>query len=734
MDESTIQVKKKKGYLEPFNREKIHKAIRKSAERILHVMSDEDCYKVSDEVVKKILELKEDTVGRLKLHRIVEVSLDDAGFSRVAESYRQYRNYKEDAQRIMEAVDAKTLELSYKEDKSNANCDSTLVSTKRSIIYGEQQKEKYERIFLGPEELEAVKDGFIYIHDRSARWDTYNCSVVNYKKILKGGFVLSNTEYNEPQSAAAAIAVLSDAMNVVASNQYGGNTVPEVDDILDEYCEKSYIFYLNQYKDIVSETGGILDEKKADIFAEERVRREVSQGLQGIELTYNSVSSSRGDFPFLAFTFGHSTSRWARLVSSEILRVRKTGQGKPGHKTPVVFPKLIFLYDSELHGEGKELEGLFHEAVECTKIAQYPDYLSLDLTDVEHGESPNYIGEVYHKWNKIVSPMGCRSFLSPIFKNSGTWTPQDENDEFLIYRCNLGVIALNLPMIYQKSKVEDKPFHDVLDYYLGMIRGIHKRTFGYLSKLRAASSPLVFCEGGFDGGTLKPDDTIGPVLKNSTASFGYGGLNELSLLVTGKELHEDPEFAVKELEYINSMTVQFKEEDGILYSPYGIPGESALPLMNEQFIKKYGEVKGIIKKGGYLSNSFHCHVTADITPIEKMNIESKFWNYSNGGKISHIKINNIDNTEGIIALIRYGMSKGLYLGVNHPEDHCIECGHHWADENDADDAETKCPICGSTDIIKIRRMNGYLSYTRTRSGKARFHEGKLKEIRDRKNM
>lgn len=728
--EKIIVKKKRKGFTEEFIPEKIHSAIRKSSERILQVLTDEDCEKVSNLVLQKIGNETEVTVRRL--HNMVEVALDEAGFHRVAESYRQYRNYKEDAQKIMEAVDKKTLELSYKEDKSNANCDSTLVSTKRSILYGEQQKEKYERIFLGPEELEAVKDGFIYVHDRSARWDTYNCSVVNYKKILKGGFVLSNTEYNEPQSAAAAIAVLSDAMNVVASNQYGGNTVPEVDDILDEYCEKSYKFYIDQYKSIVKETGGTFDSNKADKFAEERVRREVSQGLQGIELTYNSVSSSRGDFPFLAFTFGHSTSRWARLVASEIMRVRKNGQGKPGHKVPVVFPKLIFLYDSDLHGPGKELEDLFLEAVECTKVAQYPDYLSLDLP--EEGETPNYVGEVYHKWGKIVSPMGCRSFLSPMFKNSGTWEPQDDNDEFLIYRCNIGVIALNLPMIYQKSKVEGKEYHEVLDYYLEMVRGIHKRTFSYLSKLKASSSPLVFCEGGFDGGDLKPEDSIGSVLKNSTASFGYGGLNELSLLMTKKPLHENPEIA-KELKYINDKTLEFKKEDGILYSPYGIPGESALPLMNEQFIKKYGEKKGIIIKGGYLSNSFHCAVIADITPIEKMNIESRFWDYSNGGKISHIRINNIYNTEGIISLIRYGMSKGLYLGVNHPEDHCISCGHHWSDENDWDDTiETTCPVCGSTDIIKIRRMNGYLSYTRTRSGKARFHEGKLKEIKDRKNM
>lgn len=400
--EKIIVKKKRKGFIEEFIPEKIHSAIRKSAERILQVLTDEDCEKVSNLVLQKIGNETEVTVRRL--HNMVEVALDEAGFHRVAESYRQYRNYKEDAQKIMEAVDAKTLELSYKEDKSNANCESTLVSTKRSILYGEQQKEKYERIFLGPEELEAVKDGFIYVHDRPARWDTYNCCLCNFEKILKNGFLLSNTEYNEPQSCAAAIAVLSDAMSVVAGNQYGGLSVVEIDKLLAPYCEKSYDFYINQFREIVESTGGVFDEDKADNFAEERVRREISQGIQGVELTFNSVSSCRGDFPFVTFTFGHETNRWATIVSSEILKVRKTGQGKPGHKIPVVFPKLVFIYDSEVHGEGKQLEWLFDEAIECTKIAQYPDYLSLDIP--EEGETPNYVGEVYHKWKKIISPMG----------------------------------------------------------------------------------------------------------------------------------------------------------------------------------------------------------------------------------------------------------------------------------------------------------------------------------------
>lgn len=294
MIDSEITVKKKqKGFTEAFDREKIHTAIRKSAERILQVMSDEDCKKVSDRVLELITEKE---IGVRKLHNIVEVALDDTGFHRIAESYRQYRNYKESALKIMEAVDAKTLELSYKEDRSNANADSLLVSTKRSILFGEMQKEKYKRLFLNPEELEAAEKGFIYIHDMKDRLSTFNCCLFNLGRVLEGGFSLANLDYTEPKSLAAAMSVTTDLISAAASNQYGGFTIPEIDRAFAKYAEKSYKFYIEQYKKLVEDVGGIYDEVKADQFAFERTKREASQQYQHMEHSTNSIASSRGDF------------------------------------------------------------------------------------------------------------------------------------------------------------------------------------------------------------------------------------------------------------------------------------------------------------------------------------------------------------------------------------------------------------------------------------------------------
>ena len=398
---SDIIVKKKKsGLTEIFDEKKIWCAIRKSADRVLLSLSDEDCKQVTDLVRLKI-QGSEITVT--KLHKLVEVSLDEAGFGKVAESYRQYRNYKIDALKIMEAVDKKTLELQYKEDRSNANADSTLVSTKRSILQSEQQKERYKRIFLSPEELQAHEDGYIYIHDIGSRLDCpYNCCLLDVGTILKGGFQAAGMDYTEPKSVGTAISVMVDVVSSVCAQQYGGLTVPQVDEVMEHYCQKSYDFYVQQFKDIVESTGGTYTEEQLNNYAEERVRREISQGVQNMEIFFSTVSSARGDFPFFAMSIGHGTGRWAKVFAEEVLKMRKRGQGKEGSRTPVVFPKLVFLYDEELHGKGKVLEDLFILAAETSLTCQYPDFMSVDK---------GYIGEIYKKTGKIISNMGKRKLI-----------------------------------------------------------------------------------------------------------------------------------------------------------------------------------------------------------------------------------------------------------------------------------------------------------------------------------
>ena len=203
----------------------------------------------------------------------------------------------------------------------------------------------------------------------------------------------------------------------------------------------------------------------------------------------------------------------------------------------------------------------------------------------------------------------------------------------------------------------------MLDYYLEMIRNLHKRTYDYLGNMKASTNPLAYCEGGFYGGHLKPGDRIKPLLKPMTASFGITALNELQELYNGRSIAEDGEFALEVLEYINKKVNEFKEADGWLYAIYGTPAESLCGLQVEQFRKMYGIVENVSDRP-YVSNSFHCHVTEDLTPIEKQDLEGRFWELCNGGKIQYVRYPIDYNIEAIKSLIRRAMYLGYYEGVN----------------------------------------------------------------------
>lgn len=292
-------------------------------------------------------------------------------------------------------------------------------------------------------------------------------------------------------------------------------------------------------------------------------------------------------------------------------------------------------------------------------------------------------------------------------------------------RFNCGAITLNMIMIYQKAKVQKVPFLDVLDYYLEMIRDLHKRTYEYLGKLKASCNPLGFCEGGFLGGNLNPNDDILPLLKAMTFSFGVTGLNELEQLHHGKSLVEDGSFSLATMRYINDKVTSFKEEDNMLYAIYGTPAESLCGLQVTQFRNKYGVIKNVSDRT-YVSNSFHCHVAEDILPTQKQDLECRFWNLFNGGKIQYVRYPIGYNTEAIKTLVRRGMDLGLYEGVNLALSYCDDCGHQ--QEN-----MEICPICNSYNLTKIDRMNGYLSYSRVK-GDTRLNKAKMDEIKDRKSM
>ena len=706
-----IRIVKKNGNLEDFDPERIKKAVTTSAERVMVNLTDEALEEVVS-IVKKLMETQLSNPTVEQMHSFVEVALEKVN-PLVAKSYREYRDYKKDIVHILDKVYKKAQLITYIGDKDCANMDSALVTTQRCLIYNSLNKELYKKFFLTAAEIEACKDGYIYIHDMGFRRDTMNCCLFDMATVLKDGFEMSNIWYTEPKTLQTAFNVMGDVIINTTAMQYGGFTVAEVDSVLKKYAELSYNKYYEEYLEIK----GKKFKDEASLYAWKKVRRECEQGYQGIEYKLNTVSSSRGDYPFVTFTFGVDTSKFAQLISEVILYVHKNGQGKEGYKRPTLFPKLVFLYDKKLHGEGGVLRGNFLNAIECSKKTMYPDYLSLS------GEG--YVPEMYKKYGKIVSPMGCRAFLSPWYERGGM-SPMDASDKpVFVGRFNIGAVSLNLPMILAKAREEQKDFYDVLDYYLEMIRKVHIRTYRYLAKKKASTNPLSYCQGGFYGGNLRPDEAIEPLLKSSTASFGITALNELQVLYNGKSIVQDGNFALEVLKYINEKVNSYKIEDNILYAIYGTPAESLCGLQVQQFRKKYGVVEGVSSRE-YVSNSFHCGVWENISGIEKQDLEERFWELCKGGRIQYVRYNLSYNTKAMITYIERAMDKGFYEGVNLSLAYCNHCGHEEL-------AMDVCPKCGSTDLMKIERMNGYLSYSRVH-GDTMLNNAKMAEIVERKSM
>ena len=705
-----VKVIKKDGSLEAFNVQKVIDAVGKGAYRALTKFTDEEKEHICQFVVDKVDEMEQDKIPIPIMHNIVESALEGVK-PIVAKSYRDYRNYKQDFVRMMDDVYKKSQSIMYVGDKENANTDSALVSTKRSLIFNQFNKELYQKFFMTVEEIQACRDGYIYVHDMSARRDTMNCCLFDVANVLTGGFEMGNIWYNEPKTLDVAFDVIGDIVLSAASQQYGGFTVPEVDKILEPYAQKTWERSFRRYLNMG------LGQERAEAEALADVEREFEQGFQGWEYKFNTVASSRGDYPFITVTAGLGTGRFARLATISLLDVRRKGQGKAECKKPVLFPKIVFLYDENLHGSGKELEDVFEAGVKCSAKTMYPDWLSLT--------GKGYIASMYKQYGKVISPMGCRAFLSPWYERGGMHPADDQDKPVFVGRFNIGAVSLHLPMILAKARQESRDFYEVLDYYLNLIRQLHIRTYAYLGEMRASTNPLAYCEGGFLGGNLKLSDKIKPILKSATASFGITAFNELQELYNGKSLVEDGEFALEVLEHINRKVNEFKEEDGNLYAIYGTPAESLCGLQVKQFRAKYGIVEGVSDRE-YVSNSFHCHVTEDITPIEKQDLEYRFWELSNGGKIQYVKYPIDYNTEAIKTLIRRAMEMGFYEGVNLSLAYCDDCGHQ---ELEMD----VCPVCGSKNLTKIERMNGYLSYSRVH-GDTRLNEAKMAEIAERKSM
>ena len=297
-----IYVVKKDNTREAFNVQKVVAAVNKSANRVLYTFTAEETRRICEYVEDYVQKMDVSEVQIWQMHNIVEAALESVR-PEVAKSYRDYRNYKQDFVGMLDSVYKKSQSIMYIGDKENSNTDSALVSTKRSLIFNQLNKELYQKFFMNTEELQACRDGYIYVHDMSARRDTMNCCLFDVGNVLRGGFEMGNLWYNEPKTLNVAFDVIGDIVLSAASQQYGGFTVPSVDLLLEPYAQRSYVQFIEKYRRLGLSDEVCEREAMADLL------NDFEQGFQGWEYKFNTVASSRGDYPFITMTMGTGTGR-----------------------------------------------------------------------------------------------------------------------------------------------------------------------------------------------------------------------------------------------------------------------------------------------------------------------------------------------------------------------------------------------------------------------------------------
>lgn len=534
-----------------------------------------------------------------------------------------------------------------------------------------------------------------------------NCCLVNLKDMLAKGFKLGGAELESPKSVTVACAVAAQVVAQVASVNFGGTTLANLDTVMEPYIKASYAKHM---KDAIDWN---IPDKEG--YAKAKTEKEVFDAYQAIEYEISTLHSSNGQTPFLTITFGTGTSWEARAMQKAILENRIRGMGKHGN-TPV-FPKLVMFL-----GEGLNLKpedpnyDIKQLAIKCSSKRMYPDYISIKHNLAITGSSVP------------VSPMGCRSFLS-------VW--KDENgNEVLDGRCNLGVVTLNLPRIalivnaMGLKSVEERTaaFLKELTNRMPLCYDALMSRVDNLKGTKCHVAPVIYTEGAFF--RANADDLITDKLLDGRASIslGYIGIHEvLTLLfkVDPIESEEAQRFGKHILEVMRRYVDDWKKKTGVGFSLYGTPAESLCYRFNRLDRERFGVVKGATDKD-WFTNSFHLSVDTKVDPFTKILYEKDYHYLSSGGMISYTEFPDMENNvKGLEQVIDFAMEHLHYYGVNTKPDTCYECGSTTA--MTATDHGFECPVCGNNDLSRmrvIRRVSGYLGSVDLRP----FNHGKHQEM------
>ena len=640
----------------------------------------------------------------------------------VARKYITYR-YVQSIKRKNNTTDDKILSLiecdNEEVKQENSNKNPTVASVQRDYMAGEVSKDLTERILLDSEVVEAHKAGILHFHDADYfAQHMHNCDLVNLEDMLQNGTVISGTFIEKPHSFSTACNIATQIIAQVASSQYGGQSIslthlaPFVDvsrkKIRDEV--EAEMYGLN-----------VSNERKEEI-VENRLRKEITKGVQTIQYQVVTLMTTNGQAPFITvFMYLNEAKNEQEkedlaLIIEEMIRQRYQGvKNESGVWVTPAFPKLIYVLEEDNVRPGSRYYHLTKLAAKCTAKRLVPDYVS-EKKMFEYKVDKNGNGNCY-------TPMGCRSFLTPYV---------DENGKPKYYgRFNQGVVTINLVDVALSSGGDTTKFWDIFDERLELchraLRARHERLKGTPSDV----APILWQYGAL--GRLKKGEPIDKLLYGgySTISLGYAGLYECVKYMTGKSHTDDAAkpFALSVMQRMNDKCNEWKKAENIDYSPYGTPLESTTYKFAKALQKRFGIIEGITDKN-YITNSYHVHVSEDIDAFTKLKFESEFQKLSPGGAISYVEVPNMqDNLEAVMSLLGFIYDNIMYAELNTKSDYCQECGYDGEIKivKDAGKLVWKCPKCGNTDQSKLnvaRRTCGYI-------GTQFWNQGRTQEIADR---
>lgn len=659
--------------------------------------------------VEQIAEKSQTNLSIKQIHELVENELMKLD-PNAARNYIEYR-YSRDKERLARSPLGKAINGLVKQTSDlvneNANKSAKVFPTQRDLLAGIIAKQ-FARDFVLPKHIVKAHDiGEIHYHDLdySPFMPMTNCCLVDLKFLLEKGFKLGNAEIESPKSIGVACAVMAQITAQVASHQYGGTTFANVDQVLAPYAKRSW------YKHFTKAEEYQMGPALAHRYANDMTTKEIYDGIQAYEYEINTLFTTNGQTPFVTVTFGMGTDWFEREIQKAILKVRIKGLGKEG--ITAVFPKLVMFLDEGINlKKGDPNYDIKQLALECSSKRLYPDIISAKNNRRITGSSVP------------VSPMGCRSFLS-------AWK-DEEGNEVLDGRNNLGVVSINLPRIAIESQGSEKKFWEIFDKRMELAREALMTRIDSLRGVKASVAPILYTEGAF-GVKLKPEDDIIDLFKHGRASIsvGYIGLHEVMKIMFPDTDPFDNKIAQA---FAKAVVLQMKmrtkkwtkeSEEGWGFSLYSTPSESLCDRFCHLDKEEFGEIKGITDKGWYM-NSFHLDVDKKVTPFEKIQFEAEFHTIASGGHISYTEFPDIrNNLAALEAVWDFAMEHLAYFGTNTPSDDCFECGFSGEFTCTSDGFE--CPKCANKDSLKmnvIRRVCGYLGAPNARG----FNHGKQQEV------